>query len=566
MGFMRSKRTVRALAIPLAMILLAGASCEQPKVTRVTIEPSELTLLVGKTHALTVVVDARGGADRTVEWRSEDASIATVTPSGVVEGRSAGATEVSARSEFDGSKRDAIAVTIQTPPAQHAASVTLLGTGTGAVSSEPAGIECGQVCDADFDGGTSLTLTASATTGSSFEGWGGACAGTLGEACTLSMTEARTVTATFDKTLVEPQTLTVTRAGTGTGTVTSSPAAIDCGTTCSAQFERGTSVTLTANAAWGSVFSGWSGACTGTATTCTASMTQARSVTATFGQLVIDFAPPNDDFADSLLLTGASGSTTGSNRFTTKEAGEPPHAYRAGAWNAGGKSVWWRWTSTFTGWVAFDTFGSSFDTMLGAYTGSAVHELTYVGFNDDAPGRVQSRVVFPVRGGVTYRIAVDGFRLPAEAADEGDVVLNWGVVAQPTNPPLNDAFVWSIPMRGPSGTTTGTNLNATKEAGEPDHWGDGGASVWWHWTAPSTGNVTITTFGSTFDTVLAVYTGSTPGGLHRIAMNDDSAGTAQSRVRFPTAGGVTYRIAVDSFPTIAPADPQTGIIVLNWGP
>jgi hypothetical protein len=77
--------------------------------------------------------------------------------------------------------------------------------------------------------------------------------------------------------VVQTHTLSVTRAGPGSGTVTSSTGGIDCGATCSAQFEQGTSVTLTANAAWGSVFSGWSGACTGTATTCTVSMTQARA-------------------------------------------------------------------------------------------------------------------------------------------------------------------------------------------------------------------------------------------------------------------------------------------------
>jgi aryl-phospho-beta-D-glucosidase BglC (GH1 family) len=75
--------------------------------------------------------------------------------------------------------------------------------------------------------------------------------------------------------------LTVTRAGTGSGTVTSSPAGISCGATCSASFASGASVTLTASAASGSTFAGWSGACTGTGA-CTVPMTAAKSVTATF--------------------------------------------------------------------------------------------------------------------------------------------------------------------------------------------------------------------------------------------------------------------------------------------
>jgi aryl-phospho-beta-D-glucosidase BglC (GH1 family) len=75
--------------------------------------------------------------------------------------------------------------------------------------------------------------------------------------------------------------LSVTKAGTGSGTVTSSPSGINCGSTCSANYASGTSVTLTAAAASGSTFAGWSGACSGTGT-CLVAMTAARSVTGTF--------------------------------------------------------------------------------------------------------------------------------------------------------------------------------------------------------------------------------------------------------------------------------------------
>ncbi len=76
--------------------------------------------------------------------------------------------------------------------------------------------------------------------------------------------------------------LTVARAGTGGGTVTSSTGGISCGTACTASYPSGTSVTLTATAASGSSFTGWSGACAGSSATCVVSMTAARSVTATF--------------------------------------------------------------------------------------------------------------------------------------------------------------------------------------------------------------------------------------------------------------------------------------------
>ena len=75
--------------------------------------------------------------------------------------------------------------------------------------------------------------------------------------------------------------LNVVSAGTGTGTVTSAPAGINCGATCSTSFATGSSVTLTASPTGGSVFFGWSGACTGTGT-CTVTMNSVQSVTATF--------------------------------------------------------------------------------------------------------------------------------------------------------------------------------------------------------------------------------------------------------------------------------------------
>ncbi len=75
--------------------------------------------------------------------------------------------------------------------------------------------------------------------------------------------------------------LTVAQSGTGSGTIGSSPAGINCGSLCTASFTSGTAVTLTATPASGSTFTGWGGACSGTAT-CTVTMSAARSVSATF--------------------------------------------------------------------------------------------------------------------------------------------------------------------------------------------------------------------------------------------------------------------------------------------
>jgi hypothetical protein len=93
-----------------------------------------------------------------------------------------------------------------------------------------------------------------------------------------------------------------------------------------------------------------------------------------------------------------------------------------------------------------------------------------------------------------------------------------------------------------------SNLAATKEPGEPDIAGNpGGKSVWWQWLAPISGPVTISTIGSSFDTLLGVYTGGAISNLVLVASNDDAEGILQSDVTFEAAAGTHYQIAVDGF-------------------
>lgn len=163
------------------------------------------------------------------------------------------------------------------PPTGNTLSVAV--SGNGRVVSAPAGIDCGSQCSARFAETASVTLTATPATGQVFSGWGGDCAGSTAT-CTVTMAQARTVTAAFNA--PPPSSFALAVTVNGNGTVRSQPAGIDCGSTCNATFAANTSVVLSATPAAGQVLSGWGGACTGAGTTCTVTMSQARSASATF--------------------------------------------------------------------------------------------------------------------------------------------------------------------------------------------------------------------------------------------------------------------------------------------
>jgi hypothetical protein len=118
--------------------------------------------------------------------------------------------------------------------------------------------------------------------------------------------------------------------------------------------------------------------------------------------------------------------------------------------------------------------------------------------------------------------------------------------------PANDAFASRTQLGGIGHRVSASNRGATKESGERNHAGNaGGASVWWGWTAPENGLVTISTQGSDFDTLLAVYTGDALNSLVLVAENDDFEEDGRlnidSRVTFEAQAGTSYQIAVDGF-------------------
>ncbi len=180
------------------------------------------------------------------------------------------------------------------PPPTYQLTVTAPAAGAGTITSSPAGISCPGTCSASFAANTQVTLTETAGANYFFGGWSGSCTGT--GACSVTLTAAAAVSATFNA----GDGLTVALAGTGAGTVTSSPGGINCGTTCSAGFAPKTQVTLTATAAGGSTFTGWSGGgCSGNGT-CSVTLASSESITATFAAAVV----PNEMLTVTLAGTG----------------------------------------------------------------------------------------------------------------------------------------------------------------------------------------------------------------------------------------------------------------------
>lgn len=162
---------------------------------------------------------------------------------------------------------------------QYDLTVDQVGTGAGVVTSLPPGLDCGITCTVLVNHGTVLTLTATAAISSTFTGWQGACTG-ITPVCAVTIDHAQQVTATF---ILNHYELTVVKAGKSTGVVTSLPPGLDCGLTCTVRADHGAVITLTATPDPFASFTGWQGACSGTAPICTVRLTAPQTVTATFG-------------------------------------------------------------------------------------------------------------------------------------------------------------------------------------------------------------------------------------------------------------------------------------------
>jgi hypothetical protein len=166
-----------------------------------------------------------------------------------------------------------------------------------------------------------------------------------------------------------------------------------------------------------------------------------------------------------------------------------------------------------------------------------------------------SRITFRAVAGTDYFIAIDGYH-----GSSGKIVFTWNMTSASSGPE-NDYFAKAFLLTDVSGSKSSANFGATKESWEPDHANNrGGASVWYNWTSPANSDVTFSTTGSNFDTLLAVYTWpNTNSPLNVVVANDDeSSSTRTSRVTFRAGAGTKYYIVIDGYKG------ASGTVLLNW--
>ena len=257
------------------------------------------------------------------------------------------------------------------------------------------------------------------------------------------------------------------------------------------------------------------------------------------------FAPHaagNDICSSPTVITLTPYSDVEDVTAATSAAGDPVHTC---AMAPPGRSVFYGWTAPADGIVRADTFGSSYDTLLSAYTG-ACGGLTSLACSDDEDGHgLASEVVLPVTMGTTLT-----FMVSDQLAATKPILffhLDFSTPAPPHDLCPAAKVVTSVPY-----TDVTNSYGAGTSPGDPAP-GCGnqgsGKNVWYQYTPPADGTVTADTLGSVYDTILTAYAGAcgtlteVPGGC-----NDDYLPpNATSLLQIPVTGGVTYRFQISAY-------------------
>ena len=291
--------------------------------------------------------------------------------------------------------------------------------------------------------------------------------------------------------------------------------------------------------------------------------------------------PSNDAFANALPINYDAGVVTGNNVQATIEPGEisEPGSAPTG-------SVWYKWTPQNLGTATVSLAGSDFETRVVVYAGGPnLSGLTRIAYNDfsTATGLVQasllpSQLQFPVFSGFTYYFQIDGspFFLFQGAKTQGKIRLEWSIGA-----PSNDDASGAPALSGVTGSIAGTNAGATAGPddvvlrGCPDTaYGDDCHSVWYTYTAPESGALTLNMPSASYDATLYIQPDPSNPQVPQSGYNDNyyPLTTTPSIRNFPVLAGSKYWIRVDSTQSchtllcfvINNIAPNTGNFTLEW--
>lgn len=245
----------------------------------------------------------------------------------------------------------------------------------------------------------------------------------------------------------------------------------------------------------------------------------------------------NDNFSNAKVIGSSPFSDAVDTTLATTDFADPsPPCGNASRL----KTVWYQYTAGSNATIVVDTIGSTYDTTLSAFTG-APGSFAAVDCNDDATGNTAvSKLALHVVAGTTYSFMVSQFGLP-----DGMLSLHATVYPVPPNDNFQNATIASsLPF-----TDTGADYEATTEGSDPiPSCGDNNKlkTVWYRYTPNVTGTVTANTTGSSYDTILSVYTGS-QGSLTEVACNDDATSVVPSQVSFTATAGTAYSLMVSAF-------------------
>jgi hypothetical protein len=264
-------------------------------------------------------------------------------------------------------------------------------------------------------------------------------------------------------------------------------------------------------------------------------------LTGTLGSPVGAAVPNNDNELSPKIATKLPYSDKLDATEATESVTDPPcRAYGTG-------TVWYQYTAKKSVRLVAETFGSDYNTVVGAYDGKPLLNTNEVGCNDDYRSNIQqSRVSFQATAGRTYNFVVSG-------DNPGLLVFTLRAVIPPPHDDISEAR--NVPVELPFEDRVDTT-DATLDVNDPSCRGRA-RSVWYRYERPqewTARRIMISTRGSDYETAVSVYTGPR-NDLNQIECKADGY---RSRVRFLTEPGENYWIMVS-----APENRQGGLLKLN---